>query len=197
MNESRKSKFKYILRLIICVSLIVILSFTPDTGFIQHNYLTISLVSIVVILSAINDGYIAGIVCGLAFGACSFVVANNYDMNPIDDIFTNVFVAIIPRVFLGIASAFTYKILIKIFKTKWLSSMITSIICLASTVIIIFMMAYFLESKILIDIYNESNLLYLFFQYVQYATLIETSIITVIIGIIMLVHKFFSKNEND
>jgi uncharacterized membrane protein len=197
MNELLKNKIKYFLKIVICVSVIVILSFTPATGFIQHDYLTISLVSIVVVLAAINDGYLSGIICGLVFGVCSFFVANNYDMNPSDRIFTNIFIAIIPRVFLGIASAFVYRILIKIFKNRCLSSMITTVISLASTVVIVFTMAYFLESKILINIYNETNPLYLFFQYVQYATLIETSIITVIVGIITLIYSFFSKKEND
>ncbi len=196
MNEVLKQKIKRILVLLIYICSIVIMSFIPDLGFIRYNYLTISLVSIIVILAAINNGWVYGTLCGLVFGICSFFVANDYDMNPIDDIFMNVFVAVIPRVFLGLSSAICYQWIIKIFKKRWISAMISSIISLASMVLIIYLLACVLEKNVLIGIYDETNLVYLFFQYVQYATLIETSIITIFVGLLTAVMEYlFNKNN--
>ena len=193
MNELLRQKIKYLLSIIIFLSVIVILSFTPDLGFIRYNYLTISIVSIVVIIAAIKNGWFVGMLCGLAFGLCSFFVANDYDMNPLDQIYQNIFIAIVPRVFLGISSAIVFRMINKIFKMQWLSAMITSIICFAAMIAIIFSMAFVLEWSVLVNIYNETNPLYLFYQYAQYSTLIETTVITLMVGIFVLINEYLIK----
>lgn len=185
-----KEKVQYLLMLIIYVTLIIILSFLPNVGFIKVNYLTISVVSVLVIIASIKDGYLAGAICGLTFGLCSYFVAKDYAMNPIDAINKNIIIAILPRVFLGLSARYVHLWFYKIFKLRWLSTMVSSIICFEVMTAFIFLFSYLFEWEILVSIYHETNPLYLFFQYIQVTNLIEVSVITFVTGLLTLIYEY-------
>lgn len=104
----------------------IMLSMTP-LGFIPIGPTNATIMHIPVIIGAILEGPIVGIVVGFIFGAASLI--KNLTMPTITSFaFINPLVSILPRILIGIVAYYVYKLTMKISKNSFVSGWITGVI---------------------------------------------------------------------
>ncbi|OON91351.1 MAG: ECF transporter S component, partial [Candidatus Epulonipiscium fishelsonii] len=113
---------KYLTFLGVLLAIEIILSFTP-LGFIPLGFTNATTVHIPVIIGAIVLGLKAGMILGGAFGVMSVIVATirpnvtSFVFSPFITIggiqgnIWSLFIAIVPRIMIGVAAYYTYKLL--------------------------------------------------------------------------------------
>lgn len=90
-------------------AIIAILGLTP-LGFIPVGFTNATTMHIPVIIAGILEGPVGGALVGLFFGIFSMINAL-IKPNPLSIIFLNPIVAILPRILIGLVSAYSYKII--------------------------------------------------------------------------------------
>jgi len=78
----------------------IFLSLTP-LGFIPWAGASLTIVHIPVIIGAIIEGPLVGLVIGLIFGVSSMLRAAIAPNSPLDPFFTNPLISVLPRLFIG------------------------------------------------------------------------------------------------
>ena len=127
--KSRKTK-KLEVRKIAIIGVLsaisIMLSMTP-LGFIPIGPLNLTIMHIPVIIGAVLEGPLVGIIVGLIFGFTSLLraitmptITNFALINPL--------VSILPRVLIGIVAYYVYKLTIKLTKNALVSGWITGVI---------------------------------------------------------------------
>lgn len=81
------------------------MSFTPF-GYIQLGVVRVTFMHIPVIIAAIMEGAVGGVLVGLIFGISSLISNMSTPMAPV---FLNPMVSILPRIMIGILAAWVYK----------------------------------------------------------------------------------------
>lgn len=104
MNKTRVLTINAIL-----IALLLVMSLVPFIGFIQIGPVAITLTHIPVIIGAIALGPVSGAILGLTFGVGSWLAAVFRAATPIDLLFVNPLVAILPRLLFGVLVAYLWK----------------------------------------------------------------------------------------
>lgn len=78
----------------------IFLGLTP-LGFIPWGAASLTIMHIPVILGAVLEGPVVGLVVGLIFGAFSMIRAATAPSGPLDAAFTNPLISVLPRLFIG------------------------------------------------------------------------------------------------
>jgi uncharacterized membrane protein len=71
---------------------------------------SLTIMHIPVIVAAVLEGPVAGTVVGLIFGVTSLVKAAVAPVGPLDPLFTNPLVSVLPRLFIGVAAWTAYRL---------------------------------------------------------------------------------------
>lgn len=96
-------------------------------GFIPIGPTNATIMHIPVIIGAILEGPVVGIVVGFIFGASSLI--RNLTMPTITSFaFINPLVSILPRILIGVVAYYVYKLTMKISKNAFVSGWITGVI---------------------------------------------------------------------
>lgn len=96
-------------------------------GFIPIGPTNATIMHIPVIIGAILEGPVVGIVVGFIFGASSLI--RNLTMPTITSFaFINPLVSVLPRILIGIVAYYVYKLTMKISKNAFVSGWITGVI---------------------------------------------------------------------
>lgn len=82
----------------------VVLAATPLGYLPWFGGTSLTVMHIPVIVAAVLEGPVAGIVVGLIFGVTSLVKAAVAPIGPLDPLFTNPLVSVLPRLFIGLAA---------------------------------------------------------------------------------------------
>ena len=127
--KSRKTKKLEVRKMAIIgvlAAISIMLSMTP-LGFIPIGPLNLTIMHIPVIIGAVLEGPLVGIIVGLIFGFTSLLraitmptITNFALINPL--------VSILPRVLIGIVAYYVYKLTIKLTKNALASGWITGVI---------------------------------------------------------------------
>ena len=127
--KSRKTKKLEVRKMAIIgvlAAISIMLSMTP-LGFIPIGPLNLTIMHIPVIIGAVLEGPLVGIIVGLIFGVTSLLraitmptITNFALINPL--------VSILPRVLIGIVAYYVYKLTIKLTKNALASGWITGVI---------------------------------------------------------------------
>ena len=96
-------------------------------GFIPIGPTNATIMHIPVIIGAILEGPVVGIVVGFIFGASSLI--RNLTMPTITSFaFINPLVSVLPRILIGVVAYYVYKLIMKISKNAFVSGWITGVI---------------------------------------------------------------------
>ena len=127
--KSRKTKKLEVRKMAIIgvlAAISIMLSMTP-LGFIPIGPINLTIMHIPVIIGAVLEGPLVGIIVGLIFGFTSLLraitmptITNFALINPL--------VSILPRVLIGIVAYYVYKLTIKLTKNALVSGWITGVI---------------------------------------------------------------------
>ena len=86
------------------IALTVLLGVVPNLGMIQVGPVALTILHIPVIIAAALFGIKGGAIVGLSFGVTSWFVAATRAATPIDLLFVNPLVSVLPRVLFGIVA---------------------------------------------------------------------------------------------
>jgi len=117
MNRSETVRRLVVLAMFVAMIMVLALPgspLAPILGFINIGAFAITTIHIVVILGAVLEGPVAGLILGLAFGACSLYTAF---VNPTitSPAFQNPLVSVLPRILIGVVAAYVYRGLFRLF----------------------------------------------------------------------------------
>ncbi|MBN2221788.1 MAG: ECF transporter S component [Vallitaleaceae bacterium] len=101
------------------LAITLILTFTP-LGFIQVPPISITIMHLPVIIAGVIAGPISGFIVGLGMGLASMFKAIS-SVNIADKVFVNPLVSVLPRIFIGVTSYYSYyyvKTLLQKLKSK-------------------------------------------------------------------------------
>ncbi|HOX92966.1 MAG TPA: ECF transporter S component [Spirochaetales bacterium] len=87
----------------------VVMAITPLGYLPWFGGVSLTIMHIPVILAAVLEGPVAGTVVGLIFGVTSLVKAAVAPVTPVDPLFTNPLVSVLPRLLIGIAAWAVYR----------------------------------------------------------------------------------------
>lgn len=87
------------------IAIMIILATVPNLGIITIGPISLTIMHIPVILAALLLGYGQTILIALIFGICSWLVALSRAITPLDTLFTNPLVAILPKLLFGFICA--------------------------------------------------------------------------------------------
>lgn len=96
------------------IAITLILALIPNFGIIQIGVISITIMHLPVILAALTLNRKQTLIIALFFGISSWIVALTRAVTPMDLLFQNPLVAIIPRVLFGLAASY----LTELFKNK-------------------------------------------------------------------------------
>lgn len=138
--ENRSKKTKKMVYNGFIMAIIIIMSLVPFLGFIQVPPIAVTLVHIPVIIGAILLGFNSALLFSLTFGLSSLFVALTRGSTPLDVLFTNPMISVVPRVIFGVAIIVIYNLVkktslkdgAKIGITAFLSSFFHSIIVITA-----------------------------------------------------------------
>jgi len=121
---NRDRKLEYLVKLAVLTAIVLLMAYTP-LGYLKVGALSITFIVIPVAIGGIILGPAAGAFLGLVFGLTSFAQCFGTDpfgmaLLAIDPVRTFI-MCILPRVICGFGSAYIFKLLKKIDKTKLLS----------------------------------------------------------------------------
>lgn len=92
-------------------AVVLVLGFTR-TGFVPWGAgASITFMHVPVILAAVLEGPVAGLIVGAVFGLQSLLQAAISPTTPLDPVFTNPLISILPRLFIGPVSALVFSLL--------------------------------------------------------------------------------------
>ena len=72
--------------------------------------ISLTIMHIPVLVAAVIEGPVAGTVVGLIFGVTSLIRAAVAPLGPLDPLFTNPLVSVLPRLFIGLAAWATFRL---------------------------------------------------------------------------------------
>lgn len=111
-----KSKNKRLVTISLLSAISFVLGFTP-LGFIPIPPANATTMHIPVIIGAILEGPIAGMVIGLIFGISSIIQAL-LRPNILSFAFINPLVSVLPRILIGLVSYYSYKLVFNLFSSR-------------------------------------------------------------------------------
>ena len=134
---NRRQSIQRITRLGILMSLIILMTFIPNIGFIQTGLFSITTIHIPVLIGAALMGPIGGLVLGLTWGLTSYFYA--LTLGTIEAmIFLNPMVSIVPRVLVGLIVSYTTMALDKVNMKEVLKyGLVAGIGTLSNTVLVL------------------------------------------------------------
>jgi uncharacterized membrane protein len=114
----RNSKVYEITVISTFTALIIVMALVPMLGFIQIGAVAVTIIHIPVLIGGIFGGRKVSVSLGLAFGLLSLIVALTRPSGPIDLLFQNPMISVLPRVLFGLGMYELYRLFTKLFKNN-------------------------------------------------------------------------------
>ncbi|MCT4686471.1 ECF transporter S component [Vallitalea sp.] len=94
----------------VMVAITIILAYTP-LGLIPLPPINPTILHIPTIIIAIVEGPIMGVVVGLGFGVATLIKAFTMPASPLDPLFMNPLISVLPRILIGITTYYSYALI--------------------------------------------------------------------------------------
>lgn len=134
------------------MAIILLMALVPGIGYIKINLVDVTLIHIPVLVGAMTfkDKKLA-LIAGTTFGVSSWLVAMFRPMGPIDLVFRNPLVSILPRILFALLAYYLYKYLSEKMKKEYPAQIISIVIATAFHTILVVTMLYFFGRNIFED----------------------------------------------
>lgn len=167
-------------------ALTILLGVIPNIGIIQIGPVSFTILHIPVIIASIIYGIKGGMIIGLVFGITSWFVAITRAFTPLDLMFVNPLISILPRVMFGMVSG----VICQIIKAQNISFIKCSVVGLVSTFIhslFVYSCLYFFGKEELSLIINGSikNLLVFLASIISINALVEAIVAAILTYLIV------------
>lgn len=130
------------------ISLIAVMAAIPWLGLITVGPISITILHVPVIIAALLLGERSAIIASLAFGFSTMFVAMTRGVTPIDLLFANPVVSVLPRLLFGLTLAMLVKTFSKTSMNNALTDIIVAVVgTLAHTVFVLTILYFFLGNE--------------------------------------------------
>ena len=181
--------------LAVMLAITLILDVTP-LGAIPLGAISATIVHIPTIITGIILGPIAGFIMGTLMGLISLIHALTRPMTALDPLFINPLVSVLPRMFIGVVSYYTYAGLKKVsWKGKLkesLNAIIAGIAGSLTNTVLVFLMLYLVYAQ---EVVEEVGVAFrvLFITVFTTNAIAEAMVAAFITGAIVLAYKNYSE----
>ncbi len=145
----------------IFIAILVIMGMVPNLGIIQVGAVSITIMHIPVIVIALVKGYKSGFIAGLAFGLLSFFVALQRAATPVDILFQNPLVSVVPRMLFPLVGVWLYSKLSGVLRNDRLNIGISSFLMSFIHTILVLTILYLVDAPTVfgVDAANFNNVM--------------------------------------
>jgi len=137
------------------LAIILVMAFVPYLGFIPSPFIpgvSLTLIHIPVIIGGIILGRKKSWLLGTFFGLMSLVLAFLRPQGPVDEIFRNPLVSVLPRIIFGIVIFEIYNLLSKLIKVKAVNVAITTVVSSLIHTLLVIVMLYLFGKDTLVSL---------------------------------------------
>jgi uncharacterized membrane protein len=138
----RDKKVIEITMISVFAALIVVIAAVPMLGFIQIGIISLTIIHIPVLIGGIFGGRKVSIALGLVFGLSSLIVALTRPVSPIDILFQNPLISVLPRVLFGWALYEIYVAFQKLVKNQFAAISISMVLATFTHTILVLVPLY-------------------------------------------------------
>lgn len=166
MNTNQKTRNLTFLGVMLAVT--IIMDSVPLLGAIPMGSVSATITHIPTIITGIILGPIYGLVMGTSFGIVSLIHAATRPVSPIDPLFMNPLLSVLPRMLIGVASYYGYTLarkILSLFAVKGsLSTTVSSVIggilgSLTNTVFVLGMLYLIYAKEVAEKIFGDAGML--------------------------------------
>lgn len=155
----RNKKVYEITVISIFTAMIVVMALVPMLGYIQIGAVAITIIHIPVLIGGIFGGRKVAYSLGLVFGLTSLFVALTRASTPVDLLFVNPLISVLPRFLFGIALYEIYVGLSKVIKNGYISIPISMVLSTLVHTLLVLTMLYLVGEATLREVGVTDNLL--------------------------------------
>lgn len=137
------------------LAIILVMAFVPYLGFIPSPFIpgvSLTLIHIPVIIGGIILGRKKSWLLGTFFGLMSLVLSFLHPQGPVDEIFHNPLVSVLPRIIFGIVIFEIYNLLSKLIKVKAVNVAITMVVSSLIHTLLVIVMLYLFGKDTLVSL---------------------------------------------
>lgn len=144
MNSFRHQTTQRLVLLSMFIAIIIVQSLVPFLGYMTIGVVSITLIQLTVAISAILLGNRAGLMTGFVWGLLSFIRSWTSPSSPLEVLmFHNPFIAILPRVLVGLLAGIAYNVISKR-KNDILAASVSGLVAsVTNTVLVLGLSAFF------------------------------------------------------
>lgn len=158
----KKLTTKEITRLAMLSAISIVLGIIPNIGIIQIGPVALTILHIPVIIAAIMDGIVGGTLLGLVFGLTSWFVAATRGITPLDLLFINPLVSVLPRIVFGLVAGILSKLLIKDNSKAIMNGVMGFISTFIHTILVYICLFFFAKDLVINNIQIDGTIVTLF-----------------------------------
>ena len=163
--EKKKMSVREMTTLAMLIAIEMVMGLIPSVGYIQVGPVALTISHIPVIIAAFTNGLLGGGVTGLVFGLTSWFVASTRAATPIDLLFVNPLVSVVPRLLFGLCVG----LLRQVFCKGKATSIKAAVIAFVSTIIhtiLVFTALYLVNKEVAMTISSASGTIQSFLPYI-------------------------------
>lgn len=144
MKSIHRQTPKRLVLLSMFIAIIIVQSMVPFLGYVTIGVVSITLIQLTVAISAILLGNRAGLMTGFAWGLLSFTRSWTSPSSPLEALmFHNPFIAILPRILVGLLAGIAYNVVSKR-KNEILAASVSGLIAsVTNTILVLGLSAFF------------------------------------------------------
>lgn len=139
----------------VMLAITIILDSTP-LGAIPLGGISATITHIPTIITSVILGPIAGFIMGTLLGFISLIHALTRPVTPLDPLFINPLVSVLPRMFIGVVSYYVYSSLTKVIKKdsmkESVSSMVAGVAGSLTNTALVFLMLYLVYAQKVVEV---------------------------------------------
>lgn len=142
------------------VGMSVLLTYTP-LGIIPTQPVSATILHIPTIVAAILEGPVVGVLVGIAFGVSTLIRALTSATGPLDPLFINPLISVLPRALIGLTSYYAYKGMLKILPIKGkdaISTIVGSAVGSMTNTVGVLGMLYLLYARDILQMLTEAGM---------------------------------------
>ncbi|MFP4017497.1 MAG: ECF transporter S component [Halanaerobiales bacterium] len=180
----------------VMLAITIIMDVTP-LGAIPLGAISATIMHIPTIITGIILGPIAGFIMGTLLGIISLLHALTRPMTPLDPLFINPLVSVLPRMFIGVVSYYTYTGMKQFIKKgnvqESISAIIAGITGSLTNTILVFLMLYLVYAQ---EVAEQLGIAFetLFLSVLTTNAIAEALVSAVLTAAIIVAYKSYTKN---
>ncbi|HHU92537.1 MAG TPA: ECF transporter S component [Halanaerobiaceae bacterium] len=183
--------------LAVMLAITIILDVTP-LGAIPLGSISATVLHIPTIITGLIAGPVAGLIMGTLLGLVSLLHALTRPVTPLDPLFINPLVSVLPRIFIGLVAYYVYVGVKKLFRKERAGETVSTLLAGAAgsltNTALVFLMLYLIYARRVVEIVGAAFNVILISVFTTNA-IAEAVISAIVTTAIVVAYKNYSRNK--